>query len=139
MRILWAGLLAVSTVLLFACSAVPIRATASSPEIDAVAANPQQYTVVFENEHVRVIRYELKPGESDKTHTHPPKVSYVLSGGELRIVLENGETFEVKETPGTASWMDTLGRHHAENIGKTTVAILLVEVKAVNGMATPKP
>lgn len=128
MRILSSGLLAVSTVLLFA--------TANGAQIDAVTANPHQYTVLLENEHVRVIRYVLQPGESDKTHTHPPKVSYVLSGGDLRIVLESGETFDVKETEGAASWMAALGRHHAENIGKTPVAILLVEVKAASETAT---
>ncbi len=135
------GLLAISAVPLTACTAPSQRPKVAQGgiEIDAVAANPSQHTVLLENEHVRVIRYELQPGEKDQTHTHPPKVSYVLTGGDLRIVLDGGETFDVKETAGAASWMSTLGKHHAENIAKTPVAILLVEVKAANQQATPTP
>lgn len=131
------GPLVISALLVAACAAPSQRLEVA--EIDAVAANPHQYTVLLENEHVRVIRYELQPGEKDQTHTHPPKVSYVLTGGDLRIALDGGETFDVKETPGTASWMSTLGKHHAENIGTTPVAILLVEIKAANQPATPTP
>lgn len=98
--------------------------------LDAVTAAPEQFTVILENDHVRVIGYSLEPGETDAWHTHPAKVSYVVSGGTLEVTLDDGETIMVEETAGTASWSDGLGRHTVENIGDTPVSILLVEVKA---------
>lgn len=99
-------------------------------EIDAVTASPEKFTVLLENEHVRVVEYVLDPRERDEWHTHPPKVSYVLSTGTLRITLEDGTSFLTEERAGTAVWMDALGRHYGENVGKTPVRVLLVEVKA---------
>jgi len=104
-------------------------------EIDPVQASPEIFSVLLENEHVRVLRYELAPGEKDQWHTHPPKVSYVVAGGQLRITTGDGESFVVDEDTDSASWMDELGRHYAENISQTPVRILLVEVKAANTSA----
>ena len=99
-------------------------------EIDPVSVSPGIFAVILENEQVRVVEYVLEPGQRDQWHTHPPKVSYVLAGGSLRIRTEDGNSFIVEETSGTASWMNSLGRHYAENVGKTSVRILLVEPKA---------
>ena len=54
-------------------------------EIDFIKSSPDKAKIVLENEFVRVIEYSLKPGEKDSTHTHPPKTSYVISGGTLRV------------------------------------------------------
>jgi len=100
-------------------------------DIDPVVVSPDMYTVLLENDHVRVVRYVIQPGERDNWHTHPPKVSYVASGGKLRITIDGGESFEVTEETGHTSWMSALGRHFAENIGDTPVSVILVEVKSV--------
>ena len=97
--------------------------------IDAATASPDRFKVLLENQHVRVLEYVLLPGERDQWHTHPPKVSYVVSGGTLRITTEDGQSFLTDEKTGSASWMDTLGKHFAENVGKTPVRIVLVEVR----------
>ncbi len=123
-KLLPAAILLCATVLHSACAG---RHGAGA--IDAVAASPDKFKILLENENVRVIEYALKPGESDKWHTHPPKSSYVVSGGKLKIHLENGETLDVEEKAGTAAWMDALGKHYAENVGETEVRIVLTEVK----------
>ncbi len=102
----------------------------SAETIDAVAVAPDEFAVKLDNDDVRVIEYEIRPGQQEPWHTHPPKVSYVLTGGTLRIRLKDGTSFDVTETPGETSWRAALGPHHAENIGTTPVRILLVEVKA---------
>ena len=62
----------------------PCLAADDSPtSIDALTASPANFTLLLENEHVRVLEYVVLPGEQDQWHTHPPKVSYVLSGGKL--------------------------------------------------------
>ena len=39
-------------------------------KLDPVAVDPQHYTVVFENEFVRVLRVRFGPGEKGATHEH---------------------------------------------------------------------
>lgn len=104
--------------------------------VDAVAAAPDEFTVLLENDAVRVIEYEIRPGQQEPWHTHPPKVSYVLAGGKLRVRLIDGTSFDVTETAGETSWMAALGPHHAENIGATPVRILLIEVKSAAAAAS---
>lgn len=99
-------------------------------EIDFVMSSPDKAKIVLENEFVRVIEYSLKPGEKDNLHTHPPKTSYVISGGILRVYPENEKPFDMEEVTGTTEWADKRGKHYVENIGKTTVTILLTEVKS---------
>ncbi len=99
-------------------------------EIDFVKSTPDKAKILLENEYVRVIEYSLKPGERDSTHTHPPKTSYVISGGLLRVYPANGNPFDAEEIAGQAAWSDKVGKHNVENIGKTTVTILLTEIKS---------
>ncbi|HUQ21203.1 MAG TPA: hypothetical protein VM099_16405, partial [Gemmatimonadaceae bacterium] len=56
---------------------VPARTASSqqSTNIDPVSVSPDKYKVLLENEYVRVVEYSIAPGESDKPHTHPAKVS----------------------------------------------------------------
>ena len=119
-------------VFLFALAPVPAAGQAPAGRItaiDAVLVSPDRFKVLLENEHVRVIEYALLPGERDQWHTHPPKVSYVVTGGTLRITTEDGQSFLTEEKAGSATWMDALGRHYAQNVGKTPVRIVPVEVK----------
>ena len=101
-----------------------------STEIDFVMSSPDKAKILLENEFVRVIEYSLHPGEKDSTHTHPPKTSYVISGGTVRVYPENDKPFDVVEIKGKAEWADKRGKHYVENIGKTTVTILLTEIKS---------
>ena len=99
---------------------------------DPTEVSAEKYTVLLENEHVRVVEYVIKPGEKDAWHTHPPKASYIVSGGKLRITTEGGDSFVVEENSGNATWMGALSRHFAENVGTTPVRIVLVEIKSLS-------
>ncbi len=99
--------------------------------IDAVKSSPANFKLLLENEYVRVLEYTLHPGHKDSPHTHPAKSSYVVSGGKLKVYLENGESIVVDEETGTASWRDYVGKHYVENIGNKTITIVLTEVKSL--------
>ena len=99
--------------------------------IDGLKASPANFKLLFENEHVRVLEYTLKPGAKDTPHTHPPKSSYIISGGKIKVYLENGETLLFDEKAGTADWGEYVGKHSVENIGNTTVIIVLTEIKSL--------
>jgi quercetin dioxygenase-like cupin family protein len=98
---------------------------------DALTASPENFKLLLENEYVRVLEYTLNPGQKDHWHTHPPKSSYVVSGGQLKIYLENDSSFIATDTAGTASWMDYVGKHYVENIGTTPVKVILTEIKSL--------
>jgi quercetin dioxygenase-like cupin family protein len=123
---------AIVLVVLFPLSAAGQAPAGRVTPIDAVSVSPDRFKVLLENPQVRVIEYVLLPGERDQWHTHPPKVSYVASGGTLRITTEDGQSFLTDEKAGSATWMDALGRHFAQNVGTTPVRIVLIEVKGAS-------
>ena len=100
--------------------------------LDPTVVSPDMYTVLFENEHVRVVEYKIGPGERDNWHAHPPKVSYVVEAGRLQITTAAGESFAVGEERGSVRWLGTVGRHFGENIGERPVRIMFVEVKGAD-------
>ena len=110
---------------------LPVFAQQPPRHIDPASILPDMYEVLLDNEHVRVVEYRIEPGEKDDWHTHPPKASYVVSGGTLRITLENGESFVVAETAGSAAWLGAVGLHFGENIGDTPVRIVFIEIKSI--------
>jgi len=103
----------------------------TTADIDALASSPANFKLLLDNDYVRVLEYTLGPGKKDEWHTHPAKSSYVVSGGQLKVYLENGETIMADEENGTASWMDAVGKHYVENVGTTPVKIILTEIKSL--------
>lgn len=101
----------------------------SKQNVDFAQSSPDKVRVLLENDKVRVLEYSLKPGEKDNPHTHPPKTSYVISGGRLRVYPEGEKPFDTEEITGASEWAEYRGLHYVENIGSTTVTILLTEVK----------
>ena len=106
-----------------------VKVDTSKLNIDALKSSPANFKLLLENEYVRVLEYSLRPGQKDSPHTHPAKSSYVVSGGKLKVYLVNGETIIADEETGTASWRDYVGEHYVENIGNTTIKIVLTEIK----------
>ena len=102
-----------------------------SPNIDIVQTSPNQARVLMENEHVRVVEYSVKPGEKDVWHTHPPRSSYVVSGGKVKVYSENGEPKISEVKAGATSWAGQGAKHYVENIGNTDIKIILTEIKSL--------
>jgi len=105
--------------------------SARAQSIDPVPVSPDRYRVLVDNNDVRVVEYVLQPGQRDEWHTRPARVSYVMSGGTLRITRADGTSVVADERQGTAQLMNTSGRHYATNVGKTPVRIVLTVVKNV--------
>lgn len=114
---------------LLVLAVLPLVASAE-PVIDALTASPANFKLLLENEHVRVLEYTLQPGEKDQPHTHPPKVSYIVTGGSLRITTQDGKSFLADDAADTAVWSEAVGWHYVENVGRTPVRVVLVEVKS---------
>jgi len=102
-----------------------------SLNIDIVKTSPNQARVLLENEHVRVVEYAVKPGEKDIWHTHPPRSSYVVSGGKVKVYTENAEPKISEVLTGSSSWAGQGAKHYVENVGETDIKIILTEIKGL--------
>jgi beta-alanine degradation protein BauB len=94
---------------------------------DPTETDPDKYTVVFENDRVRVLEYRDRPGDRTSPHRHPDSVMYTLSAFERRLV-HTGEHRDVRLEPGRVSWLKAQ-EHSGENIGSTETHVLFVELK----------
>lgn len=94
---------------------------------DPVQTDPALYTVLFENERVRVLEYKDKPGDKTSTHRHPDMVMYPLSSYRRRLTT-HGRQVEVDIGAGLVRWVDA-EEHSGENIGTTESHALFIELK----------
>jgi hypothetical protein len=97
------------------------------PPVDPVESNPDAYTVVFENERVRVLEYHDTPGHRTTPHAHPDSVMYTLTSFRRRLVAGD-QTRDVEMPAGLAGWLPAQ-QHAGENIGDTETAVVFVELK----------
>jgi len=95
---------------------------------DPAVVNAKTIKVKFENDRVRVLEAELPPGVKEQVHSHPAYVIYVLAGGKYRNYAADGKTTEGELKTGEVVYRDPL-THAAENIGNTTLHLILVELK----------
>src|ERR1700737_5215607 len=95
---------------------------------DPAVVNVRTIRVKLENSRVRVLEATLQPGEKEQLHSHPAYVIYVIAGGKVRNHSVDGKTTESELVTGDAIYRDPL-THWAENIGTTTIHLILVEPK----------
>jgi quercetin dioxygenase-like cupin family protein len=103
------------------------------PYADAWAQDPaktdsDKYTVVLENDRVRILEYSDKPGEKTTIHTHPDFVVVARSAFRRRLTLPGGKTMVREFKPGEVLWTDRQS-HIGENIGDTDTHVLIIEPK----------
>ena len=101
----------------------------SKPNIqDAVATDGDKYSVVLENERVRVLRYHDKPGDRTSQHDHPDYVMCAESSFRRSLTFPDVRTQEVDVKAGGVAWIKA-HTHIGENIGETKTEVILVELK----------
>jgi quercetin dioxygenase-like cupin family protein len=96
-------------------------------EIDPLKVASNVYKFLNENDRVRVLEVIFKPGDATKMHHHPDHVLYALKGGNMSIT-SGGKTQELEIKAGSVLFLDAQD-HEAKNIGKTTVDLIVVELK----------
>jgi len=105
--------------------------------LDALLAAPGIHTVLFENEHVRVLHTRILPGQKVPVHTHRwPSVLFILSWSDFvrrdhlgNVTLDTRQSFEVPKL-NTPVWLESLPPHSVENIGPAEINNLQVEIKS---------
>ena len=98
---------------------------------DPVKVDSQHYKVMFENDHVRVLRISYGPHEKSVMHEHPAGVVVVLSDDQRWLMtLPDGTT---EERPlgkaGETFWAEA-EEHLPENPTDERQEVILVELKS---------
>jgi quercetin dioxygenase-like cupin family protein len=95
---------------------------------DPLVVNSKTIALKLENPRVRVLEATIKPGDKEKTHSHPAYVIYVIAGGKFRNHAADGTVTDGEFKTGDVIYRDPV-THWAENVGDTTIRLVLVELK----------
>jgi len=115
---------------LLALALILVAGTSSAQ--DPVKVPPNNFKVLLENEHVRVLDFHSKSGDKIPMHSHPAYVTYVISGsGKTTFTSADGKVTERPATAGGTTWRDA-ETHASEYTGPGATHVILVELK-------PKP
>ena len=114
----------VSAIIAVAALAAGELAVAQDPAV----VNARTIQVELENDRVRVLEAVIKPGDKEQLHSHPAYVIHVLEGGKARSHGTDGKTADWEFVTGETLYREPV-THWAENIGTTTIHLILVELK----------
>ena len=89
------------------------------------------YTVLFENDAVRIVDHQLDPGGIEPEHTHAPMLAYFVEGATLMITESDGSASQVTIPTGAFLGAENLRwwTHALENTGETRLHTILIELK----------
>lgn len=97
---------------------------------DVIQVAPEQFKVLLENEHVRVLEFKMKPGDVQEMHTHPATVHIEMTPTKVKITNPEGKAFEVEGKEGEVIWVGPV-KHTVENTGDNEISGYIVELKSV--------
>lgn len=110
-----------------ACADAPQEETTVNDAVflNAHEAAPEHYTLISEDENVRVIEMHLPAGERDKLHSHHWETVYFISGGHARLYVGDDEM--EAEIPDGYVMHHEPWTHSVENIGDTDILAIIFE------------
>jgi quercetin dioxygenase-like cupin family protein len=100
----------------------------STTSLDPLKLAPENYTLLLENDRVRVFDVHIKPGENLSLHANGPSVIYVFNNGSLKHTYADG-TAKVKNAVSGAVVWDEAEAHETMNVGETDIHSLKIELK----------
>jgi len=102
---------------------------AAHVERDALQVDASHYTLLGENDLVRVIRIRYGAGERSVMHDHPAAVAVFLTPGEFRMHMPDGTSGEPTAAEAGTAIFAPAETHEPENVGSTATELVLVELK----------
>lgn len=121
------ALLALVPALVFADSAH----AQDAPRKDAARIQPDSYRVAFENDQLRVLDFQSRPGMGVcgvGMHSHPPHLTVTLTPGKVRLTNPDGTTAVSADVAGHAFWTEAV-THQTENVMGLNMRALIIELK----------
>ena len=99
---------------------------------DAVRSNPRGFSVVLDNDRIRVLEYTSRPGLGvcgAGVHSHPAHLNIAMTPIKARVTLAGGKTFIAENKAGDVFWEEAT-THSVENIGGSGARAYMVELKS---------
>jgi len=98
---------------------------------DPSRAEPRSYKVVLDNDRVRVLEYQSRPGMGvcgRGMHYHPAHVTVTLTPGKVKVTLPDGKT-KINDAPAGTIFFADAETHAVENVGGAGTRAYIVELK----------
>jgi len=95
---------------------------------DAVKTDPKHYTVITENDQVRVLKVHYGAHEKSIMHSHPATVAVFLTDAKGTFTFADGKKQEFAVKAGDAQY-DKATIHLPENTGDAGMDVIVVELK----------
>jgi len=95
---------------------------------DAVKADPKHYSVITENDQVRILKVHYGAHEKSVMHSHPNSVAVFLTDAKGKFTFADGKTQDFTGKAGDTLY-EAAVTHLPENTGDAAMDIIVVELK----------
>jgi hypothetical protein len=95
---------------------------------DAVKTDPKHYSVISENDQVRILKVHYGPHEKSIMHSHPASVAVFLTDAKGQFNFPDGKKVDFAVKAGGAQY-DAATIHLPENTGDAGMDVIVVELK----------
>jgi hypothetical protein len=119
---------------LFCAAMMCLGFTTAALAQDPLKVDPKHYTLVSENDQVRILKIHYGPHEKSVMHSHPATVVVFMSDSNGKFTFPDGKT-EVFTTKSGEAMYGPAGTHLPENTGDKPLDGILVELKGKSGAA----
>jgi quercetin dioxygenase-like cupin family protein len=106
-----------------ACTAATVLAQ------DAVKTDPKHYSVISENDQVRILKVHYGPHEKSVMHSHPAAVAVFLTDANAQFTLPDGKK-EPRNMKAGDSQYTAAATHLPENMGDQAMDVIVIELKS---------
>src|SRR3989441_6839202 len=94
---------------------------------DAAKVDPKHYTVVTENDQVRVLKVHYGPHEKSVMHSHPATVAVFLTDAKAQFTFPDSKTQDLVVKAGDAQYSKAT-THLPENTREQGMDLVVVEL-----------
>jgi len=101
---------------------------------DAVKVDPKHYSVVSENDQVRILKVHYGPHEKSVMHSHPNTVAVFLTDAKGTFTFPDGKKQDFTVKAGDSQYSPA-ATHLPENTGDKEMELIVVELKGKTAKA----
>ena len=91
-------------------------------------SDPKHYSVVTENDQVRVLKVHYDPHEKSVMHSHPAAVAVFMTDASVQFSYPDGKK-DSRTVKAGDSQFTPAGVHLPENMGDKAMEVTLIELK----------
>lgn len=95
---------------------------------DAVKVDPKHYSVVSENDQVRILKVHYGPHEKSVMHSHPNTAAVFLTDAKGTFTFPDGKKQDFAVKAGDSQYSPA-ATHLPENTGDKEMEVIVIELK----------